>query len=74
VPRLFLEFWRLRQQAVAEEIVRGGSRRPRTAAPWSLAPDVKERLRPLLESHGFDVAREIVAREPPEQAGFELTQ
>ena len=73
MPRLFLEFWRLRQQALPEEIVRGGSRRPRTA-PWSLAPDVKERLRPLLESHGFDPAQEIVAREPAGENGFDLSQ
>jgi hypothetical protein len=73
VPRLFLEFWRLRQHAVVEEVVRG-SRRPRTTAPWSLSPEVKERLRPLLESHGFDVAQDIVARELAGQNGFDLSQ
>ncbi|HEY3067617.1 MAG TPA: hypothetical protein VGL09_17630 [Methylomirabilota bacterium] len=74
MPRLFLEFWRLRQHAVVEEVVRGGSRRPRTTAPWSLSSDVKERLRPLLESHGFDVAQDIVARESAGQNGFDLSQ
>ena len=74
MPRLFVEFWRLRQHAVVEEVVRGGSRHPRTAAPWSLSADVKERLRPLLEGHGFDFARDIIARESAGQNGFDLSQ
>ena len=73
MPRVFLEFWRLRQHAVVEEVVRG-SRHPRTTAPWSLSPDVKDRLRPLLESHGFDVGRDIVARESAGENGFHLSQ
>jgi hypothetical protein len=74
MPRLFVEFWRLRQHAVAEELIRGGSRRRRTDRAWSLSPDVRERLRPLLEAGGFDPSGDISVREPPDRDGFEFTQ
>ncbi len=74
MPRLFVEFWRLRQHAVAEELVRGGSRRRRADGPWPLPAEATPRLRPLLEPAGFDLSREISVREPPDRDGFELSQ
>jgi hypothetical protein len=74
VPRLFVESWRLRQHAVVEERVRGGSRGRRTDDAWVLPTDVKEALRPLLEAAGFDVAAEISVQEPADRAGFEFAQ
>lgn len=74
MPRMFIEFWRLRQLAVVEERIRGGSRRRRTDGAWPLPSDLKERLRPLLEAGGFDLSAEVSVQEPPDRDGFEFTQ
>ncbi len=71
---VFIPFWRLRQHAVAEEVVRGGSRRRRTGESWSLATELVERLRPLLVAEGLDPARQILVEEAPDRDGFRLTQ
>jgi hypothetical protein len=70
----FIPFWQLRRHAVAEETVRGGSRRRRTDAPWPLAADLRERLRPLLESAGLDAARDVTVSETAHEDGFHLSQ
>jgi len=70
----FLPFWRLRQHAVAEEAVRGGSRRRRTDGPWTLPPELRERLRELLRAHGLDPERETQIEEPPGRDGFTFSQ
>lgn len=49
----------LRQHAVVEEAVRGGSRRRRMGGAWTLDPELGERLRPLLVALALDPAREI---------------
>jgi hypothetical protein len=74
VSGVFVAFWQLRQHAVAEEAVRGGSRRRRTGESWPLAPDLAERLRPLLMAGGLDPTRPVAVEEPPDQDGFWLTQ
>ena len=74
MPTVFIPFWHLRQHAVVEEAVRGGSRRRRTDGSWVLSPELRERLRPLLVAHGLDPAREIRLEEPPGQDGFRLSQ
>ncbi len=74
MPSVFLPFWRLRQHAVVEEAVRGGSRRRRTDSSWLLAPELRERLRPLLAAQGLDPDREVCVEEPPGQDGFRLSQ
>jgi hypothetical protein len=61
MPRLFVEFWRLRQYAGVDEAVRGGSRRRHTGHPWPLPVDVRERMCERLEPHGFDGSREVIA-------------
>jgi hypothetical protein len=67
-----IPFWQLRQHAVADEAVRG-SRRRRTE-PWILAEDLVPRLRPLLEPHGFDLAREIRVEELADANAFRFFQ
>jgi hypothetical protein len=74
VSRAFVAFWQLRQCAVAEETVRGGSRRRRTGESWALSPELSERLGPLLTASGLDPARPITVEEPGDQDGFWLTQ
>ena len=69
----FVPFWRLRQHAVAEEVVRG-SRRRRSGESWVLAAELIERLRPLLVADGFDPARPIHVEEPADRDGFTLSQ
>jgi hypothetical protein len=70
----FLPFWRLRQHAVAEEAVRGGSRRRRADGRWPLPPELRERLRELLTEYGLDPELETQVEEPPGQDGFTLSQ
>jgi len=70
----FIPFWRLRQHAVAEEAVRGGSRRRHTDGPWTLSPELRERLRELLAAHGLDPERETHVEEPPGKDGFTFSQ
>jgi hypothetical protein len=74
MSRLFVAFWQLRQHAVAEEVVRGGSRRRRTGESWVLAAPLAERLRPLLTSGGLDPARPVAVEEPADRDGFWLSQ
>jgi hypothetical protein len=74
MPSLFVESWRLRQHAVVEERVRGGSRRRRTDGPWTLPADVREPLRPILEAGGFDLSAEISVQERADRDGFEFVQ
>jgi hypothetical protein len=69
-----IPFWRLRQHAVSEEAVRGGSRRRALDRTWPLPEPVKERLRPLLEPLGFDLSRDVSVREPPGQDALEFSQ
>jgi hypothetical protein len=74
VPVALIPFWRLRQHAVSEEAVRGGSRRRALDRTWPLPEPVKERVRPLLEPLGFDLTRPISVREPAGQDALEFTQ
>src|SRR5262245_5638955 len=74
MSRVFIEFWRLRRQTVPEEAVRGGSRRRRTDAAWSLPPALRSRLGPLLEPHGFDLSRDVSVEEVAGQDGFFFSQ
>ena len=74
MPVTLIPFWRLRQHAVSEEAVRGGSRRRVLDRTWPLPEPVKERLRPLLEPFGFDVGRFVSVREPAGQDALEFTQ
>jgi hypothetical protein len=69
-----IPFWRLRAHGVAEEAVRGGSRRRRLGQPWPLPDGVRERLRGLLEPLGFDVARPVAVREPEGEDALEFSQ
>jgi hypothetical protein len=69
-----IPFWRLRQHAVSEEAVRGGSRRRALDRTWPLPDAVKERLRSLLEPLGFDLDRSISVSEPAGQDALEFTQ
>jgi len=71
---VFIPFWRLRQHAVAEEVVRGGSRRRRRGEPWPLATELVERLRPLLLAEGLDPARQILVEEAADLDAFRLSQ
>jgi hypothetical protein len=73
MPHVFVEAWRLRQHAVVEERVRGGSRERRTHT-WALPGDVKEQLRPILEAAGFDLSADISVQEHADRAGFEFVQ
>ena len=74
MPTALIPFWRLRQHAVTEEAVRGGSRRRALDQSWPLPATVTERLRPLLEPLGFDVDRPVSVREPAGQDALEFTQ
>ena len=74
MPAVLIPFWRLRQHAVSEEAVRGGSRRRALDRTWPLPEPVKERLRPLLEPLGFDLSREVSVREPPGHDALEFRQ
>jgi hypothetical protein len=74
VPTALIPFWRLRQHAASEEAVRGGSRRCALDRSWPLPAAVKERLRPLLESVGFDLDRPVSVREPAGQDALEFSQ
>lgn len=69
MPTVFIPFWRIRQHAVVEEAVRGGSRRRRTEGSWPLPPELREQLRSLLADHGLEPAREVLVEEPPGQDG-----
>jgi hypothetical protein len=74
MPTAAIPFWRLRQHAVSEEAVRGGSRRRAVDRTWPLPEAVRERVRPLLEPLGFDLARPVSVSEPPDQDALEFTQ
>ena len=74
MPTALILFWRLRQHAVSEEAVRGGSRRRALDRSWPLPEAVTERLRPLLEPLGFDLRRPVSVREPADQDALEFTQ
>ena len=74
MPVALIPFWRLRQHAVSEEAVRGGSRRRALDRTWPLPEPVRDRLRPLLEPLGFDVRRPVSVREPAGQDALEFTQ
>jgi len=74
VPVALIPFWRLRQHAVSEEAVRGGSRRRALDRTWPLPDAVRERMRPLLEPLGFDLARPVSVSEPAHQDALEFTQ
>ena len=74
MPTALIPFWRLRQHAVSEEAVRGGSRRRALDRTWPLPDAVKERLRPLLEPLGFDLDRPVSVTEPAGQDALELSQ
>jgi hypothetical protein len=69
-----IPFWRLRQHAVSEEAVRGGSRRRMLDRSWPLPELVKGPLRPLLEPLGFDLERPVSVSEPAGQDALEFTQ
>jgi len=74
VPATRIPFWQLRRHGVAEEAVRGGSRRRIVGRDWPLPDGVRERLRGLLEPIGFDLARPIVVREPHGEDALEFQQ
>ena len=74
MPVAVIPFWRLRQHAVSEEAVRGGSRRRALDRTWPLPASVREGLRPLLAPLGFDVDRPVTVREPAGQDALEFTQ
>ena len=74
MPRALIPFWRLRQHAASEEAVRGGSRRRAVDRSWPLPEAVTERLRPLLEPLGFDLARPITVSEPAGQDALQFDQ
>ena len=74
MPVALIPFWRLRQHAVSEEAVRGGSRRRALDRTWPLPDAVKERMRDLLEPLGFDLNRPISVSEPANQDALEFTQ
>jgi hypothetical protein len=74
VPTAVIPFWRLRQHAVSEEAVRGGSRRRIVDRSWPLPGAVSERLRPLLGPLGFDPGRPVSVREIADQDALEFSQ
>ena len=74
MPVALIPFWRLRQHAVTEEAVRGGSRRRALDRSWPLPDAVKDRLRPLLEPLGFDLSRPVSVAEPAGQDGLKFSQ
>lgn len=67
-----IPFWQLRQHGTVEEAVRGQYRRRPGA--WTLSAVLTERLRPLLEPHGFDLTREIQVEEVADENGFRFSQ
>jgi hypothetical protein len=69
-----IPFWQLRRHAVAEEAVRGGLRTRILDRDWLLPESVRERLRPLLEPLGFDLARAVSVREPAGEDALEFRQ
>lgn len=71
---VFIPFWQLRRAAVAEEAVRGGSKRPRVQEPWLLAAEIKGRLAAVLVEHGLDPSQEILVEERPGEDGFRFSQ
>ena len=74
MPRTRIPFWRLRSQGVAEEAVRGGSRRRMTGHDWPLPDAVRGRMRGVLEPLGFDLARPVSVREPEGEDALEFSQ
>jgi hypothetical protein len=74
VPVALIPFWRLRQHAVSEEAVRGGSRRRALDRSWPLPDAVKDRLRPVLEPLGFDLDHAVSVSEPAGQDALQFTQ
>jgi hypothetical protein len=74
MPVALIPFWRLRQHAVSEEAVRGGSRRRALDRSWPLPEPLRERLRGLLEPLGFDLDRPLSVREPAGRDALEFTQ
>jgi hypothetical protein len=74
MPVARIPFWRLRQHAASEEAVRGGSRRRALDRSWPLPEAVVDRLRPLLEPLGFDLARPVSVSEPGGADALEFTQ
>ena len=74
MPVALIPFWRLRQHAVSEEAVRGGSRRRALDRTWPLPDAVRERMRDVLEPLGFDLDKPISVSEPANQDALEFTQ
>ena len=74
MPVARVPFWRLRAQGVAEEAVRGGTRRRLVGRDWPLPEAVRDRLRTLLEPLGFDLARPVSVREPEGHDALEFSQ
>ena len=74
MPVALIPFWRLRQHAVSAEAVRGGSRRRALDRTWPLPDVVRERMRPLLEPLGFDLARPVSVSEPAGQDALRFDQ
>ena len=74
MPVALIPFWRLRQHAVSEEAVRGGSRRRALDRTWPLPDAVRERMRDVLEPLGFDLDRPISVSEPANKDALEFTQ
>ena len=74
MPRARVAFWELRRHNVAEEAVRGGVRTRIHDRAWPLPEAVRERLRPVLEPLGFDLARAVTVREPDGADALEFSQ
>jgi hypothetical protein len=74
MPVARIPFWQLRRHGVAEEAVRGGSRRRIVDRDWPLPESVRERLRTLLEPLGFDLERPVSVREPEGEDALEFSQ
>jgi hypothetical protein len=74
MPVARVAFWELRRHNVAEEAVRGGVRRRILDRAWPMPEAVRERLRPLLEPLGFDLARAVSVREPEGADALEFAQ
>jgi hypothetical protein len=74
MPVARIPFWQLRRHGVAEEAVRGGSRRRIVGHDWPLPESVRERLRMLLEPLGFDLEHPVSVREPQGEDALEFSQ
>ena len=74
MPVACIPFWRLRSEGVAEEAVRGGSRRRLTGRDWPLPDAVRDRIRGVPEPLGFDLARPVSVREPEGEDALEFSQ